>query len=158
MDIPMETELTADVRKAITDAFDTLEKNLPFLISLTPDERKSLKYLGDRNKAFVERALEAAHTAPELLPRSVVLADLDRRVALLRALSPIQARLGVLAEQIEDTRNFLGDQLCERSLEMYRYFKAAGRTEGMDELIDNIGQRFNGQGRKRKPTTPPAKP
>ena len=153
MTIPAETELTAEARKAISDAFDTIEKNLPFLRSLTPDERRGLMHMGDRNKAFVERTIEGAHIAPELLPRSIVIADFDRQLALYRALSPILARLISLSKLIEDTQDQVGDQLCSQSMEAYRYFKAAGRTEGLDELIDSMGQRFNGQGRKKK--TPP---
>ena len=68
--------------------FDTIEKSLPFLVSLSPDERKTLLHMGDRNKAFVERTVEGAHIVPELLPRSMTLADIDRRLTLYRALSP----------------------------------------------------------------------
>lgn len=153
MTIPAETELTAEARKAISDAFDTIEKNLPFLISLTPDERKGRVLMGDRNKPFVERTLEGAHIAPELLPRSIVVANIERQLALYRALSPVVARMTSLAEQIEDTHSQVGSEVYTQALEMYRHFKAAGRTEGLDELIDNMGKRFNGQGRKKK--TPP---
>ena len=84
-----------------------------------------------------------------------MLANLDRRLSLFRALSPIVARLTNLSEQIEDTHDRIGDELCTQSLEIYRYFKAAGRTEGLDELIDNMSRRFSGQGRKKKPAPEP---
>ena len=102
---------------------------------------------------FVERTLEGAHIAPELLPRSIVVANIERQLALYRALSPVVARMTSLAEQIEDTHSQVGSEVYTQALEMYRHFKAAGRTEGLDELIDNMGKRFNGQGRKKK--TPP---
>lgn len=153
MTIPAETELTAEARKAISDAFETIEKNLPFLISLSPEERKGGVNMGDLNKAFVERTLEGAHIAPELLPRNIVVADLDRLLVLYRAMSPVVARTISLTEQLQDTHRQVGHQLCSQSLEIYRHFKAAGRTEGLDELIGNMGKRFNGQGRKKK--TPP---
>ena len=155
MDIPADAEITADARAAILAAFDTIEKSLPFLVSLSPDERKTLLHMGDRNKAFVERTVEGAHIVPELLPRSMTLADIDRRLTLYRALSPIVARITSLSEQVQDTQDQVGDQLCTQSLEIYRYFKAAGRTEGLDELIGNMSRRFSGQGRRKKPAPEP---
>ncbi|KAF0244525.1 MAG: hypothetical protein FD167_3635, partial [bacterium] len=42
----------------VKQALSTIREKLPFLISLSFDERKRLARLGDRSRAFVSKALE----------------------------------------------------------------------------------------------------
>nr|VFJ60637.1 MAG: hypothetical protein BECKFM1743C_GA0114222_102778 [Candidatus Kentron sp. FM]VFJ60879.1 MAG: hypothetical protein BECKFM1743A_GA0114220_102738 [Candidatus Kentron sp. FM]VFK13132.1 MAG: hypothetical protein BECKFM1743B_GA0114221_102677 [Candidatus Kentron sp. FM] len=49
----------ADV-KAVKDAFDTVLKKLPFLVNLTPQERRATFKAGPDSVSFVQNALTAA--------------------------------------------------------------------------------------------------
>ncbi|NNJ85230.1 MAG: hypothetical protein HKP13_09900, partial [Gammaproteobacteria bacterium] len=46
--------------KAVKDAFDTVLKKLPFLVNLTPQERKNIFKAGADSVSFVQNALSAA--------------------------------------------------------------------------------------------------
>ena len=47
-------------RTALLGAIANLKSSLPFLIDLTPEERRALPKLGDKSRAFVSKALEVA--------------------------------------------------------------------------------------------------
>ncbi len=76
-------------RAAVPDAIQTIRTKLPFLIDLTPEERKSLPRLGDRSHAFVSKALELATQNYDILPRSFDVEEFRKDVELLDALRPI---------------------------------------------------------------------
>ena len=57
----------ADI-KAIKAAFETVLQKIPFLINLTPKERKSMFKAGPDSVSFVQNALNAAQDHPDILP------------------------------------------------------------------------------------------
>lgn len=63
------TVAPADVA-AIKAAIATIQQKLPFLISLTDQERKSLPKTGPNSLSFVEHAQTAADNNPTILPGS----------------------------------------------------------------------------------------
>nr|VFK80737.1 MAG: hypothetical protein BECKSD772D_GA0070982_11493 [Candidatus Kentron sp. SD] len=54
--------------KAIKTAFDTVLQKMPFLISLTPKERKSMFKADPDSVSFVQNTLNAAQDHPDILP------------------------------------------------------------------------------------------
>ena len=69
-------------RTALLGAIAKLKSSLPFLIDLTPEERRALPKLGDKSRAFVSKALEVAIQNEDILPRSFELEEFKRNVAL----------------------------------------------------------------------------
>nr|VFJ60003.1 MAG: hypothetical protein BECKFW1821B_GA0114236_105310 [Candidatus Kentron sp. FW] len=57
----------ADI-KAIKAAVDTIEQKLPFLVNLTPKERKALFKAGPDSVSFLQNALDAARDHPNIPP------------------------------------------------------------------------------------------
>ena len=47
--------LTAEDQQAVLQAIAELKAKLPFLIDLTPEDRRALPKLGDKSRAFVDR-------------------------------------------------------------------------------------------------------
>nr|VFJ45994.1 MAG: hypothetical protein BECKFM1743A_GA0114220_100313 [Candidatus Kentron sp. FM]VFJ52206.1 MAG: hypothetical protein BECKFM1743C_GA0114222_1010615 [Candidatus Kentron sp. FM]VFK09143.1 MAG: hypothetical protein BECKFM1743B_GA0114221_1009615 [Candidatus Kentron sp. FM] len=56
----IDASLSPADAKAVKDAFDTVLKKLPFLVNLTPQERKSTFKAGPDSVSFVQNALTAA--------------------------------------------------------------------------------------------------
>jgi hypothetical protein len=52
--------LSAEDKSDIMVAINTIKQKLPFLIDLSPDERRAMLKLGDKSLAFVNKALEVA--------------------------------------------------------------------------------------------------
>ncbi|MBW4419097.1 MAG: hypothetical protein KME13_07685 [Myxacorys californica WJT36-NPBG1] len=57
----------ADLQE-IKQAIALIQQKLPFLITLSADDRKRLYKLGDKRLAFVQNSLTAAQSNPNILP------------------------------------------------------------------------------------------
>jgi hypothetical protein len=54
-----------------------LSTSQPFVIALTPQERQSTLKMGDKNRAFVEKARDYARDNPNLVPSFLDMAVLN---------------------------------------------------------------------------------
>ena len=57
---------------------------MPFLVALTPEDRRSLLHLGERSEAFVRRAQYMANRHPGILSQDFGLEEKLRHRPLLR--------------------------------------------------------------------------
>jgi hypothetical protein len=53
-------EILPEQLQAVLQAIHDIQTNLPFLIDLTTDERRSLPKMGDKSRAFVDQGLVLA--------------------------------------------------------------------------------------------------
>jgi hypothetical protein len=97
------TVAPADVT-AIKAAIATIQQKLPFLITLTDAERKSLPKAGANSLSFVEHAQTAADNNPTILPGSFNAANFDSHVELFATLTDINTSIAQLASSVDDTR------------------------------------------------------
>jgi hypothetical protein len=148
----VSASLSQTNQKAVLDAIQTIREKLPFLIDLTPDERRSLPKLGDKSQAFVTQALTVATQNPDILPRAFDVAEFQQDVNLLAALQPLTAALTQLQELVEDTYLEVGSEAYAAALAVYQYAKASGKGAALDGLIEGMAQRF------ARKTSKPAKP
>lgn len=153
MDNRIDASLSAADRTAILAALDTVRQKLPFLVDLSPDERRGLPRFGDKSVAFVRRAAEVARQDDSFLPRRFDLPAFEKDVALYDALDAVALALTRLAEHVDDTRALVGAEAYSAALDVYRSLKADGRGGALDEVADELGKRF-----ARRPSGPPASP
>ena len=145
----VDATLTSQDAQEITDAIKTIRTRLPFLMDLSPDERRSMPALGDRSRAFVSRALEVAKQNPGFLPHAFDVDAMDRDMQLFSALQPILTALTQLSELVDDTVHAIGseayvDALARHgiALDMDLVKPAAyeqGGGEGIRYLLDDRG-------------------
>jgi len=144
--------LTAADREVILQAIQTIRDKLPFLIDLTPEDRRALLKMGDKSRAFVSGSLALASQNAEFLPRSFDVSEMRRDVELYEQLAAILIPLSQLQELMDDTLMELGSEAYAAALVVYQYAKSSGQGSGLDGLLDTLGQRF---ARKlSKPTQP----
>jgi len=135
-------------RVAIAGAIQTIKATMPFLLDLTPVEKKALAKLGDKSVAFVDRALELATQNPDFLPRSFDLAEMQKDVDLFNSLNAIRQSVVQLLELLEDTAMQAGNEAYSAGLVIYHFAKDTHmNSEGLDQLVDELSKRFQ---RKRK--------
>ena len=136
----------------VKQALSTIREKLPFLISLSFDERKRLARLGDRSRAFVSKALEVATQTPDFLPRSFDIEEMRKDVEMFQALDSIRLDLMRLAEQVDDTYETAGSEAYAAALVVYRMLKDSDfGTEGLDSVADELAQRFARKSKTQKP-------
>jgi hypothetical protein len=141
---------------AIQESIVTLESKLPFLISLSVDEKRKRVKMGDKSLAFVENCLSVSQQNPDILPASFAKDEFEKDVVLLRQLGKVLLPLQQLSEKVSDTNAALGSEAMQSALMVYDYAKSAQKhNAGMKTVVDQLGQRFKLMGQKSaKPTDP----
>lgn len=142
----------ADLQE-IHQAVALIRERMPFLIDLSTDEKRALALLGERSEGFVRKAREVANANPGMLPAAFDLDEMNGDLELYGRLQGIRTRLVQLLELVEDTSTGLGADILQDALAVYRFAKFVG-AEGLDELRDEMAQRFNRVG----PSTPGTRP
>ncbi len=143
--VAMGTEAIANIMAAIT----TIEQNLPTLINLTADERKSLPKMGDRTLAFVSKALEYTKQNAQVVPNFLEVAEFEKDVAAVTALNKVLIPLHQLAEKLDDTTMLAGSEAYSAALIFYNAVKGAAKAgvPGMKTIYDDLQTRFAVKGK-----------
>jgi hypothetical protein len=147
--------LSSEDVAAVKAALETVRQNLPFLIGLDPETRRSLPRMGDKSRAFVRKSLEVANQNSGMLPQAFDVEEFRRDVALDEALLPVAESIRKLAEMIDDTHTAVRSDAYLAAVAVYQSAKLAGKNSGLDGALDDLGRRFV---RKSGITAQPTKP
>lgn len=151
MENRISASLSGEQLKTVLDLIRQLEAALPFLVALTPDERKDLTRTGDASRPFIDKSLKLVQAHNQFLPRSFDVGEFAADVQLRAALETIRVRLSPLVEKLDDTTACVASDAYDAALEVYHYARQNGEGEGLDELIALMSQRFARNKRTTKP-------
>ena len=140
---------------AVDAALTELEKQLSGLIALPAARKRSLRKMGQKSESFCRQALRVLEQNPQIVPASVPLADAITHLATLDALRPRMVRLSRLTERAADTDIALGSDVMSVALQGYTLLKVTGRTEGLEPLRQELGERFSKGPRQVQPGPEP---
>jgi hypothetical protein len=129
-------------KEAILNAIETIRNKMPFLISLSSDDIKSLMRMGTQSKDFVDKALEIAKQNEEILPRAFDVNEMSKDVVLYRDLGAIRIALMQLMEQLESTYVLVGSEAFAAGRLIYNQIKTTGNNEGLVSAADEMKKRF----------------
>jgi arginine deiminase len=150
----IEATLSVEDLKEITAAIATIQTKMPFLISLSAEERRRLYKMGDKRLAFVQNSLNAAQNNQGILPNSFDFNGYVLDCELAKNLNEVMMSLNQVSEQVDDTLVAVGSEAMSSSLTVYDYVKtAAKKTPGLKNISDQLGTLF-----KAIKTKPLAKP
>jgi len=127
---------------AVDQALSDLETQLVELVALTVPQRRKLSRMGDKSEAFCRQTLSALTQNPQVVPPSLKLAESLGDLVALDALRPRLQRLQRLAERATDTEALLGSDVMRCALDGYALLKRAGRNQGLEGLVKELGSRF----------------
>lgn len=141
-DIP--SKVLADVQQHL----DAIKAALaPYLLSLTPDERRTMLRMADKTVAFVQKTADYAAHNPDFVPGFVDLAELSQDVAGINALAPLRQQFEQLATDADSTVMLAGGEAYANSLTIYNNIKflAKNKQPGAQAAYDDLSQRFPGR-------------
>jgi hypothetical protein len=138
----VNAKLTDANKTALTGAVDTMSGVMPWLIDLTPEQRQTMLKMGDKSRAFVEKAAIVATNNPDIMPRSFDLDGYQNDVTLFADLGKFRGVMAQLLEKIDDTLMQVGSEAYAGSLLVYQMANAVGKGAGLDEALDDMGKRF----------------
>ena len=148
--LAISDEVVASVKQHFTDAANLLA---PYLISLTPEDKKSLPKVGDKGYSFVTKGNEylqlPATPAPPYLDIPEISVDLKGYDTLRQILQVIMPTI----DRLDDTMTLSGSEAYAGVLAFYNYIKGAAKAgvPGAQTIYDDLSARF--PGRKVKAAT-----
>lgn len=139
--------------QAVMEAIAVIKKQMPFLVKLSSKERGSLPKLGNKSRAFVEKALDVAVQTPDFLPRGFDIEEMQRDVKLFEELSEIQVALQQLLELVDSTVMAVGSDSYDAALSVYKHAKMNQKAYALEKVVNELGQRFAQRNRAKKETS-----
>ncbi len=131
----------ADV-EAVMTALATIKSKLPFLLSLSPEDRHTILKMGDKSQGFVRAAAQVASLHPEIMPGTFNGPEMQKDVALYDALKPISIELALLAGLVDDTLMEVGSEAYAAALVVYQHAKGTQFSDALEEAADSLSKRF----------------
>ncbi|MEH2279078.1 MAG: hypothetical protein V7K40_30915 [Nostoc sp.] len=129
-------------------ALQKVQQKLPFLITLSTEERRKLVKMGDKSLAFVNNSVTAAQSNPEILPATFDVEELVQDYQLAAVLTELLISIQQLTEQVDDTLMAVGSEAMTSSLTVYDYVKTASKkTPGLKSVAEQLGERFKAIGK-----------
>ncbi|MCC5665394.1 hypothetical protein LC653_16080 [Nostoc sp. CHAB 5784] len=139
----------------IKAALQTVQQKMPFLITLSTEERRKLVKMGDKSLAFVNNSITAAQSNREILPATFDVEELVQDYQLAAALTELLISMQQLTEQVDDTLMAVGSEAMTSSLTVYDYVKTASKkTPGLKTVAEQLGERFKAMGKGKSAKTP----
>jgi hypothetical protein len=129
---------------------DQIEEKLPFLISLTSDERNSYPKLSRENELFVEETIRAADTYKSVLPSYIHTDEMAKDLELFQQLNRVMVRLNNVHSKVKDTMHIAGAEALATALVTNNMFQIAAKmgVDGMESVSAKLSELFdtgNGQ-------------
>jgi hypothetical protein len=121
-----------------------IEQDLPFIINLTIEERKTLPLMGDKSIPFVEKSIEFARQQPDLVTSFLDVDELAKDLVLARRLKKILNVIEPLYEKVQDTYLAVGSEAFAAARTFYRTVKNAARSgvPGVDAIASELSKRY----------------
>lgn len=126
---------------------------LPFLVDLTVEDRRTLPKAGDKSRAFVDQGLLVATQNPGIMPRSFDIDGYRADVDMVKRLEPLVMAVGQLYGRLEDTLLAAGSDAYSQTLLVYHAAKQAGKDGSLEQHLEGLSRRF---ARKSPSPTPKA--
>ena len=119
-----------------------IENKLPFLISMTIEQKALLSKLGDKSQAFVNKSYELVKQKSEFMPRNFNVEEMGKDIKMYADLMTINTALELLTKKIDDTQTEVGCEALDSALTVYDYAKKSTLSAELETLISGMGQRF----------------
>jgi hypothetical protein len=151
--------ITPEDKTAVNQAIATIrEKLLPYLIALTPSERKGLPKMSDKTIPFVNKALNYAVSNPEFMPPYLQLNELNKDVNAVNTLNVFHTQLEQVVTGLDDTMMLAGSEAYIAALSYYNSVKQAAKINvpNAKTIYEDLKERFPQKSIKPETLTPAA--
>lgn len=151
----IDAAVSAADLQAIKDAFALIVSKLPFLVSLTVEERRAIFKAGPDSLSFLTNAATAARDNPTIFPPSFDREGFLKDVALFGVLTEVGMESDSVSSRVDDTRLAVGGEAMQGGSQVYKYVNAASTTTpGLKPLAEQLGERFKRAGKVKDKTKP----
>jgi len=131
--------------EAIQTKLGELEAMLkPYLVNLTPTERKRMITINDGNFPFAEKAMQYTISNSNLVPAFIETESVKRDFDLYKQMRPLLQRITQLHTSIENTVMESGHEAYSQLLSFYNAVKYADKmgVQGAKDIFEDLRVRF----------------
>lgn len=138
----LSDEDVATVQGALT----AIRGVLPFLVTLSVQERRELPKMGPKSIGFDEKCTTYMGNRAEFVPGFVELAEVQKDRTLRAQLLRFAAELQTLATSVDDTVQLVSSEVWMADLAYYQSVREAAHRSraGAQDIYDDLRQRFPG--------------
>ena len=141
----VNVQISEEDKTAIEGAIATLEEKLmPYLIALTPDQRREYPKVKDRTLPFVEKVSDYVDSAPEFVPSFMKVDDFKTDFAAYDLLTGMWRRLSQIDAGLDDTVLMSGSEAYKAALSYYNSVKQGARVNAPNakKVYEQLKKRF----------------
>jgi hypothetical protein len=148
IDLQISPEDDAKIQAHIDGLIDTL---LPYLQTLTTEERRELPKLGEKSFAFLAKTMEYAELNADLVPMYLDQALFAHDVQANDQLLTYQRRLATVTTALDDSVVLTGSEAYSAALMFYHNVKLAAKNgvAHAKAVYEDLAARFPGNRRKK---------
>ena len=149
----VDAEMSPASLETVKQAIATIRAEMPFLIKLSDEERKSLASMDDGRRPFVGKSFDLADRNSFIDPGKGMLESGKKDLLLYEDLDIIKSELVQLTEMVGDTRQMVGAEAYETARFIYSKSQLAVKMKepGSQSIVDELGKLF-----KHQPPPPPS--
>jgi hypothetical protein len=138
----MSDEQVATVQAAVA----AIREVLPFLVTLSAQERQALPRLGPKSVGFDEKCVTYMANRPQFVPGFVDPSEVQKDRALRAQMLKFAAELETLAGSVDDTLQLVASEVWMADLAYYQSVREAAHRgrDGAQDVCDDLRTRFPG--------------
>ena len=140
----ISAQLSDENKNQVIEKLREITTALPFLINLSPDERRAIPNMGRKSLKFVESAVGYAEKYPEIAPPYLDVQEQRKDLELTKQLYDVLEILEPLCEKIQDTCFAVGAEAYKAGRIFYDSVKNATKADvpGIDAIYKDLSQNF----------------
>jgi hypothetical protein len=141
--------ISAEDIQAIKDAIAAIRSKLPFLLSLSPQERRELVKMGEKSIGFDEKCTLYMGNHAEFTPGFVDMSEVARDRALRSQILGFSSLLNTLTQSVDDTLMAVNQDIWMANLAYYHSVHEAAKRgrPNAQTVYDDLRTRFPGSSR-----------
>ncbi len=150
MNLLSEANLTQARCEHVQGLIRQIEQQLPFLVSLSADEKKRIYRKGDKQIEYIRKTLIYAKRLPHLVPSYVDVGRMDHDLYIADQLQQLLEKVEDLTGRIRDTRAAYYEQAFDAARAAYKGFGHASDTgiHQADKVFEELKQYFPRTGKR----------
>ena len=151
----VSTQISDEDLQLVLQAINTIHQKLPFLMKLSPGDKKTTAMLDDGRYPFASKAVDYASRETSLCPNAVLLGEAQKDMNVYDKLQTVDRELSRLSEMVSDTRMVAGAELYTFARVAYKMAKISASlgTPGTQSIVDDLGRLYANNG-KSNPVPP----
>jgi hypothetical protein len=134
-------EVITEVTQKLNEVTAALQ---PYLIALSPEERRTIPKMSDKTIPFVEKTLEYSETAPQFAPPYMDREALFGDMKVTQQLTPLFRNIKAMYDGLDDTVMEAGGEGYVNALSYYNSVKQAAKMNvpGAKSIYEDLSKRF----------------